>query len=167
MIFVLVQNVSRIPLVLCSDSLHLISKRYEKGDLQLPAKKGTFTLWRTKQSIFDQVAQHLLDQGRKAYQSGVGCVYRTKEGLRCAAGCLIPDDLYDPRMDNRDQGGGSVRRSGLVQEALKKERIRDLGFVFQLQEIHDMSSPFRWEERLRNLAESEGLKWNVSSVTSS
>jgi hypothetical protein len=59
-----------------------------KGDLQLPAKKGTFTLWRTKQSIFDQVAQHLLDQGRMAYQNG-GCVYRMEEGLRCAAGCLI------------------------------------------------------------------------------
>jgi hypothetical protein len=70
-------------------------------------------------------------------------------------------------MEYKEQGGGSVMRSGLVQEALKKERIRDFEFVFQLQEIHDCYSPPHWKKRLRDLAEREGLKWNVSSVTSS
>lgn len=43
-----------------------------------------------------------------------GGLYRTSEGNACAAGCFIPDDLYDPAfeqhiIDNLMNGFASVR----------------------------------------------------------
>jgi hypothetical protein len=56
----------------------------------------------TLQQVFDQVANHLMDQGERAAtvnSSGrVTCYYRLND-LKCAAGCLIGDDEYESRID--------------------------------------------------------------------
>ena len=59
-----------------------------------------------EQETFDNVALHLLKQGKKAVGSYDGssysetvCKYRSKDGLKCAVGCLIPDEMYDPLME--------------------------------------------------------------------
>lgn len=49
----------------------------------------------TKQKIFNMVATHLLTQNAKA-ESYYACMYRVPSGLKCAIGCLIPGDVYDP-----------------------------------------------------------------------
>ena len=49
----------------------------------------------TAQEVFDQITQHLLQQGKAAKSVTGACRYRieTAEGiLKCAAGCLIADD---------------------------------------------------------------------------
>lgn len=49
------------------------------------------------QEVFDKVARHLAEQGRRA-QNGGGCMYRTVDNgvvLRCAVGALIGDEQYD------------------------------------------------------------------------
>ena len=51
------------------------------------------------QEVFDLVVEHLFKQGRPAYDGNQGCRYRTHDGLRCAVGVLIPDDLYDPAFE--------------------------------------------------------------------
>ena len=51
------------------------------------------------QEVFDLVTKHLFAQGRPAYDGNRGCMYRTHDGLRCAVGVLIPDDLYDPAFE--------------------------------------------------------------------
>ena len=51
------------------------------------------------QEVFDLVVEHLFTQGRPAYDGNRGCMYRTHDGLRCAVGVLIPDDLYDPAFE--------------------------------------------------------------------
>ena len=51
------------------------------------------------QEVFDLVVEHLFAQGRPAYDDSQGCMYRTYDGLRCAVGVLIPDDLYDPAFE--------------------------------------------------------------------
>lgn len=57
----------------------------------------------TRQEIFDRVVRHLLSQKQKAAIDDVygntRCRYRTPDGLRCAVGCLIPDDAYDPSIE--------------------------------------------------------------------
>lgn len=53
----------------------------------------------SSQEIFDLVVEHLFTQGRPAYDGNRGCMYRTYDGLRCAVGVLIPDDLYDPAFE--------------------------------------------------------------------
>jgi hypothetical protein len=56
----------------------------------------------TDQEIFDKVALHLLSYAKQGFKSvdDRGCLYRNGEGLSCAVGCLIPDDLYDPVIEH-------------------------------------------------------------------
>lgn len=59
-----------------------------------------------KQEIFDTVVRHLAQQGHRAVakpsilSSEPVCMYRTPNGSKCAFGALIPDAVYDPRMEN-------------------------------------------------------------------
>ena len=57
----------------------------------------------TPQQIFNKSAKHLLKQGQKAMsrkaESISACAYRTKEGLMCAVGCLIPEEMYSREME--------------------------------------------------------------------
>jgi hypothetical protein len=46
------------------------------------------------QVVFDKVAAHLLSQGEKSLRPGVGCAYKTDDGLKCAVGCLIEPQHY-------------------------------------------------------------------------
>ena len=52
------------------------------------------------QQVYDTVAEHLLTQGRASSYDDVGW-YRGLNNHKCAIGCLIPDDKYDPRMEGR------------------------------------------------------------------
>ena len=83
------------------------------------------------QEIFDTVATHLFTQGRRAFD-GVGCVYRTPEGLSCAVGCLIPDDLYAPEME----GHGVTFLLDEFTE-LPDWFSENLGLLAELQNTHD------------------------------
>ena len=53
----------------------------------------------TAQEIFDTVLAHLRVQGRAAKGADDRCKYRGLGGTACAVGCLIPNDLYDPRIE--------------------------------------------------------------------
>lgn len=50
----------------------------------------------TGQEIFDTVARHLFKQGHQAIGDDGMCAYRGIGGDKCAVGCLIPDEFYDP-----------------------------------------------------------------------
>ena len=100
----------------------------------------------TAQEVFDQVAVHLLTQ--KARSKGLtGCAYRSKEGLKCAAGCLIADCEYDPSFDDVNQ---NTQWKTLVLKGKVPDRHEIL--IMDLQNIHDYSAPEEWKLRLFNLA---------------
>ncbi len=52
----------------------------------------------TAQRIFDFVVINLAEQGTKSIV-GVSCQYRGLENRKCAAGFLIPDAVYNHRME--------------------------------------------------------------------
>lgn len=56
---------------------------------------------KTHQEIFDEVVEHLFNQGRKAQTKGGGCMYRCEDGRKCAVGALIPDDMYDDYFEGK------------------------------------------------------------------
>lgn len=89
----------------------------------------------TAQQIFDTVATHLLQQGRKAVirnsEKSESCRYRTPEGLKCAVGCLIEDEEYQPEMEGR--GVHTLAGLGLLPSRLSP--FVDL--LKALQRIHD------------------------------
>ena len=54
----------------------------------------------TQQEIFDTVLEHLRKQGKASLSTEGDCTYRGPDGTSCAVGCLIPDELYDPLIEN-------------------------------------------------------------------
>ena len=95
--------------------------------------------------IYETVRQHLLTQRAKS-QTGGDCLYRGPNGLKCAIGCLIPDEVYKPDMESLD-----------VMGMLKLwpnhpfSDIRDL-FLRDLQCIHDNLEPEYWTSALDDFA---------------
>lgn len=91
------------------------------------------------QEIFDTVVRHLAKQGKPA-RRGASCVYRAPDGGKCAVGVLIPDYMYDPKMDTFAVPGTSIRSlvdRGFALPAFFADNIR---LLQRLQGAHD-----RWE----------------------
>lgn len=102
----------------------------------------------SKQQTFNTVKEHLLKQNQPCVDDIFNCKYR-HNGLKCAAGCLIPDDKYDPLMEDK-----TVDNKYFTDEDFFGH---DKQLVLHLQDIHDHYSVKDWEKELRLLAEDEGL----------
>jgi hypothetical protein len=119
------------------------------------------------QEVFERTARHLFSQGCQAVSlvprkggEGLGtavfqCVYRDREGHKCAVGVWIPDEIYFPRMESYQLHDlMSMRR-----ELQYLSPHADL--LSALQRAHDY--PEGWEstvemrEALRRIARAFGL----------
>lgn len=98
----------------------------------------------TALELIDFVTEKLLKQGKKSEEEG-HCLYRNGD-LKCAAGHLLPDDLYDPQMDTID--GNTCWGSVVSKYNLPKDH---LALIAKLQCIHDYSEPTQWKEKLKTL----------------
>lgn len=97
----------------------------------------------TEQEVFDYIAKHLLKQNKKS-KTGDGCAYWGHRGLKCAAGCLIPDDFsLSPRTNN------IVWESFTDDNNITKAHTK---LIRYLQIVHDDSEPFDWKNNLRQVA---------------
>jgi hypothetical protein len=87
------------------------------------------------QEVFDIVVNHLFTQGRPADDDVRGCMYRAPDGLRCAVGVLIPDDLYDTEFETNssDKVIHDLFKSGLA-DWREHEKL-----LLALQDAHDNS----------------------------
>jgi len=78
------------------------------------------------------------EDGEPYYSSETICAYRGDNGMKCAVGCIIPDDKYDPSMENvgviciRDNYGFDW--DGPMVNMLKR-----------LQHIHDVIIVSKWK----------------------
>lgn len=104
----------------------------------------------TKQEIFDQVANHLLTQMQKSENIGRKCMYRNYSGLKCAAGCLIADDEYNPEFEKYTWNS-----------LADWEYVPDSEYVLiqRLQDIHEEKNPKNWKKCLKNLCDYYFLEW--------
>jgi hypothetical protein len=124
----------------------------------------------TPQEIFDTVARHLFTQGTQAFDADVArCQYRGPNGTKCAVGCLIPDEAYDPEME------GWIAKA--LWQAFKDKpgfpqwAAAEVSLLVRLQGVHDTAYAWENESSLRSmLAEVaatyglndgvlDGLKW--------
>ena len=124
----------------------------------------------SQQEIFTTVVKHLRNQGRKAQQTDVDpdmpgpCLYKTKDGLKCAVGCLIPDHLYHPEMEGRSVRD-MVRKFSTVRELLGIQFIHpdgdglegNISLLERLQDLHDSISPLNWEREFVSISEHYGF----------
>ena len=102
----------------------------------------------TKQDVFNIAANGILKQGKRSV-SGL-CLYRGPNGLKCAIGMLIPDELYENHFE-----GNSAGESGVI-EALIKVGVPNTAeyadFLEHLQGVHDDHPVEDWDRELVNFA---------------
>jgi hypothetical protein len=116
---------------------------------------------RTAQELFDTVAKHLLTQNAKSRDGGDLCFYRDPNGLKCAVGCLIPDDEYRPEMENRTVAGMLYYRPELLTRERFEEIESNIDLLTDLQIVHDDRKIEMWREELRIVANHFELKADV------
>lgn len=117
----------------------------------------------TEQETFDIVAKHLLTQNKKAmavYGFAIAmdmprCAYRGNDGTKCAAGCLIPDDDYNPDMEGRGITTPNALHTVLTAAG------HDIQLVEALQYVHDVYPVSAWREQLADVAARFGLNTEV------
>ncbi len=101
----------------------------------------------TSQTAFNKIANHLIEQGCPALDD-CKCKYRLTllEGkiLKCAIGCLIPDNLYHPDMEGKRVGTlfGTYPK---LKELLNQVKYQ---LLFDLQDVHDSGIPENWKKQL-------------------
>lgn len=109
------------------------------------------------QEFFDKSVAHLRKQGRtaRAFRDGdttVSCMYRTPEGLGCAVGGTMPDDLVAKVLASN----GNTWRFGLlasdVPEVGTFYRGVDHSLIGRMQQVHDNYEQPEWELRFRRVA---------------
>ena len=106
------------------------------------------------QVVFDTVARHLLTQKMRSVGENSECLYRSPKGLKCAAGCLIPDDKYSSTME------------GKCWDVLAAREIvssTNQSLIANLQLIHDRKDPKHWLNELYTLAANLELNTSVLS----
>lgn len=103
----------------------------------------------TEQQVFDHIKNHLLSQGERSMKSEELCGYRGQGGTICAAGCLIPDDVYNEDWESK------CWRSLVVDEGVSPYHGT---LILEMQMIHDKVMPEHWEDALKDLAQRKGLE---------
>lgn len=122
----------------------------------------------TNQEIFTTIKNHLLQQNLVSKEYRL-CYLKNSHGLKCAIGCLIPDDLYSPSLE---MNGGLDTNQELVNilESIGIQ-LRDPNFSYlnktltykmllELQSIHDNLDPQYWSNALANIAIKYNLNYN-------
>lgn len=109
--------------------------------------------------LFNDVKTHMLKQCMKAVDIHGNCCYKTESGLKCAVGCLIPDDLYDLYFEGKGVGffvGIAINEEYPVAKYLmNKYSLGDFKIMtrllVQLQLIHDEIDETNWGVELDKL----------------
>lgn len=118
------------------------------------------------QEIFDFVTSKLLEQNNKSIDGDM-CMYRTTIAgytLKCAAGHLIPDELYREEFERC-----FVAPSGLVDQTKgkyfstkdvfgKEYTEKELRLIRRLQEVHDDYEVETWKRNFNLVAKDYDLK---------
>jgi len=109
------------------------------------------------EGVFNFVKQHLLHQGQKAMAipyddqydgNEYKCFYRGKDNLKCAVGCLIEDQFYDPDMEQKGVIDLYVR--SIVSNSLPNWKP-NWDMLASLQEVHDQFEIESWEKQLEKV----------------
>lgn len=110
----------------------------------------------TNQELFDKVVAHARAQKCRSYDPDNGnCLYRGPGGTKCFIGALIPDDKYDPKMDEDRLAAGA----DCVREAAGYEGLSATNLACQLQGIHDSRAVEVWEEQFQEVAKDFNLTY--------
>jgi hypothetical protein len=107
-------------------------------------KSPDFVSPNSEQEVFDLAVTHLRTQGRRSIVTALSgrdhCAYRGSDGLKCAIGVMIPDELYSPDME-----GASLALSLIVDTLPPAVQKMSMEYLHALQMCHD--APRAWRPR--------------------
>lgn len=116
----------------------------------------------TAQEVFDKVKKHLLTQMERSITLD-RCAYRGIGGLKCAVGCLIPDELYDPKFEGlsvwEDMTSITIRERDLLNVLVTLGLGEQLALLHDLQFVHDYYPSDQWSHQLGQVASKYGLTY--------
>ena len=96
----------------------------------------------TKQEYYDLLARSAKDGMFPSVSSTGDCAYRGEGGKKCAAGVLIPDEMYDPIWDSYMTPYHSLPDH--VRESIRPEGMTDED-VLLVQVAHDDLADGGWD----------------------
>lgn len=96
-----------------------------------------------RQRAFDTAVAGLRAQGAKC-QNGSSCAYR-HDGMKCAWGFVIPDELYDRHFEGHT-ARWTLQAAPALEQHTGLNKYEDANFVDDLQCIHDSSAVEDWEK---------------------
>ena len=108
------------------------------------------------QDVFNKVWERAKIKERS--ESEEACLYRNPDGSKnhCFVGVCIPDELYDPKMDEIASGADTI--------LIKYPKVCELfnfpdadSILLDLQRIHDYDDPDNWESELVKFANIHNL----------
>jgi hypothetical protein len=107
----------------------------------------------TAQAVFDTVAIHLLTQGRQSIdKTNSQCLYYAPDGLKCAVGCLVPEDHTYFRLETL-----------AVYQLLGSKDHVHYKLLLRLQGVHDEDvAELNWKAELIDLANE--LRLNTDAI---
>jgi hypothetical protein len=111
-----------------------------------------------KQVTFNRVVEHLRNQGEKSLNDRHLCSYRGRNGLKCAVGCLIPDEKYDPSFEGQDASYAAL-------STILKELGHDVRLCDDLQDVHDLTGVTDWEANFKRVAVAHKLVYESPVIT--
>lgn len=115
----------------------------------------------TTQEIFDYIVSHLRAQNSRCINVITNnCLYRAGNGKKCAVGCLITNEEYQPEMEMKTFHLLINSYSHLTIanfDPISKSLLKDM------QVIHDDYLPGSWEKKFRDMAERFNLIFSVRS----
>lgn len=104
------------------------------------------------QELFGKIISHLRAQNAVSLLAtdDQSCAYRGLNGLKCAVGCLISDEEYDPKMENNNLKYLMQNFPTLFISSLDRQ-CKNL--MRRMQLIHDATSPEMWENSFQEVAQ--------------
>ena len=112
----------------------------------------------TDQEVFDLITSRLLAQDQQSFD-GAQCRYRFNN-LKCAAGYLIPDDLYSEKFEGISIRGLCGRYSFKNVFGFEPQTPATLLLISSLQLVHDYSGPDQWSSKFVKVAKRFDLEYN-------
>jgi len=108
-------------------------------------------LYNSYQEIFDKVVEHARGMAKKCSRGAV-CYYRHPDNpnYKCFVGALIPDDIYDAKMENKTVGQLFEKIEHLFNKQIVDGDL--LIFLTHLQQLHDYKNTNQWVEQFEYLA---------------
>lgn len=107
----------------------------------------------TNQELYNKVRKHLLTQMAKSTFPSIqaSCAYRGDNGLKCAIGCLIPDEHYSSSLEGYTARNEEVMRAAGLS-------IENINLAIDLQKIHDCHRVEKWATKLDYVASDYSLE---------